>query len=535
VADLLARLPELLLAHLQLSLAALAVGVVVSVPVGIAVTRRERLEGPVLGVAGALQTVPSLALLAFMVPLFAALGAWTRAAFGIEISSIGFWPALAALSLYSVLPILRNTVTGLQGVDPSLIEAARGVGMTPSQRLRRVELPLALPVIVAGIRTATVWVVGTATLATPVGANSLGNFIFSGLQTRRTSAVLLGSVAAACLALLLDGLVRGLEHGLRRPSRRWLVGSLAGLCALVLAATAGSLIRFAGQGSAARPVAIGAKTFTEQYVLAEVLAQQVARRTGRETRAVTSLGSTVAFDALVAGEIDAYVEYSGTVWATIMHRSDPPGRREEVLDAVERYLARENGVAVAAALGFENTYAFAMRDADARRRGVRRLSDLTSLAPSLELGADYEFFQRLEWKAVRERYGLRFRALRSMDSALMYRAVAEGEVDVITAFSTDGRIASYGLRLLEDDRGVIPPYDAIVLVRPGLAAAEPDVVSALGELSGRIDASTMQQLNGAVDAGGRSPAQVARDFLDGLPTPGAGGAPLPTGGVPSGR
>ncbi len=514
MSDQLALLPERLTAHLQLSLAALALGVAISVPLGIWIARRPRLEGAVLGVASVVQTIPSLALLAFMVPLFAALGAFTAAAFGVELSGIGFVPAWVALTLYSVLPILRNTVAGLAGVDPALVEAARGVGMTPRQRLRRVELPLALPVIVAGIRTSTVWVVGTATLATPVGATSLGNFIFSGLQTRNTAAVLLGSTAAALLALALDGLVRSLEVGLRRRSRPLLAGALAVLAALGLWAGGGALAD-AWRDGGARPVAIGAKTFTEQYILGALMAGQIERETGRPSRAIESLGSTVVFDALAAGEIDAYVDYSGTIWATIMRRDALPADRGAVVREVADFLEREYGIRLVASLGFENTYALGMRAADAEGLGVARISDLPPHAPDMEIGGDYEFFARPEWAAIESTYGLAFRDQRSMDSALMYRAVASGDVDVISAFSTDGRIAAFDLRLLEDDRGVIPPYDAVVLVSARLAASAPDVVEALAALDGRIDAAAMQRMNHAVDADGRSPAAVARDFLDG--------------------
>jgi osmoprotectant transport system permease protein len=197
MAEQLALLPGYLTAHLQLALVALLVGTTASVPLGIWVTRRRSLEPGVLGVASVIQTIPGLALLAIMVPALAALGALTRAAFGVELRGIGYAPALVALTLYSLLPILRNTVAGIDGVDASLVEAARGVGMTPRQQLLRVELPLAAPVIVAGIRTSAIWVVGTATLSTPVGATSLGNFIFSGLQTRNHTAVLVGCAAAA--------------------------------------------------------------------------------------------------------------------------------------------------------------------------------------------------------------------------------------------------------------------------------------------------------------------------------------------------
>jgi len=480
------------------------------VPLGVWVSRSRRLEAPVLGVASVLQTVPSLALLAFMVPLFALAGRLL----GWELRSIGFAPALVALTLYGVLPMLRNTVTGLEGVDPALVEAARGVGMTDRQRLLRVELPLALPVIVAGVRTSTVWVVGTATLATPVGATSLGNFIFSGLQTRNFGAVLLGSGAAAALALLLDALVRGLERGLRRRSRALLAASAGGLAALALYAALAAAAGASLPGGS-RPLVVGAKTFTEQYVLAHVLQARIEERTGRRVRQVPSLGSTVAFDALRAGEIDAYVDYSGTLWATVLGREELPEERSRVLEEVRSFLRRESGVEVVASLGFENTYALAMRGDHAQRLGVETVSGLVSAAPRLSIGADYEFFARPEWRVMREAYGLRFAERRSMDSALMYQAVRTGAVDVITAFSTDGRIAAYDLRVLREDRGVIPPYDAVVLVRPGLAREAPEAVAALRSLDGVLDAETMRRLNRAVDARGRSPERVARDFLAG--------------------
>ena len=168
MSEQLALLPGYLTAHIQLTLLALLLSASISLPLGVAVTRSPWLERPALGVAGLIQTVPSLALLAVMVPLLA----------GLDLPSIGFLPAIIGLTLYGILPMLRNTVTGIAGVDAAVKQAAQGVGMTPWQQLTRVELPLAMPVIVAGVRTATVWIVGIATLSTPVGATSLGNYIF---------------------------------------------------------------------------------------------------------------------------------------------------------------------------------------------------------------------------------------------------------------------------------------------------------------------------------------------------------------------
>jgi osmoprotectant transport system permease protein len=510
VRDQLALLPALLTAHLQLALVALLVGTAVSVPAGIWVTRRPRAERLVLGIASILQTIPSLALLAIMVPALAALGRATHASFGVTVPSIGFLPALIGLTLYSVLPILRNTVTGIAGVDAAVVEAARAVGMTDRQRLRRVELPLALPVIVAGVRTATVWVVGLATLSTPVGAPSLGNYIFSGLQTRNLVAVLVGCVAAAGLALVLDALVHALERGVRVRRRALVVAASLALATLYLF-TAVTLAAGA-RGQARRPITIGAKTFTEQYVLSAILAGRVAA-TGAPVRVVPSLGSTVAFDALQDGTLDCYVDYTGTIWATIMRRSDVPADRGAVLAEVTRFLRARHGITVAAALGFENAYAVVMRDDRARAAAIGRISDLAPRAPELTIAGDYEFFSRPEWTALTRAYGLRFAAQRSMDPSLMYEAVAAGDVDVASAFSTDGRIAAFALRVLEDDHGAIPPYDAIVLASARFAREEPGVLAVLTSLGGTIDATTMRAMNAAVDQEGRSPDDVAREFL----------------------
>ena len=497
----LALLPGYLTAHLQLTLLALLCSAVVSLPLGVAVTRVRWLEQPALAVAGVIQTIPSLALLATMVPLLAFLG----------LQSIGFLPAFIGLTLYGILPMLRNTVTGIRGVDPALKDAARAVGMTPAQQLRRVELPLAMPVIVAGIRTATVWTVGIATLSTPVGATSLGNYIFSGLQTRNYVSVLIGCLAAAALALVLDGLVHALEIGVRTRRRQRVGVVVAAMAALYL--YTGLTLAAALLPRSTRPVTVGAKGFTEQYILAHLLGQWVERETGRPTTQRQSLGSMVAFDALAAGDIDVYVDYSGTLWANVLGRTTVGMDRSAVLAEVRAFLADVHGIRLVAALGFENAYAVAMRARDAEAMRLTRIGDLAPLAPGLSMGGDYEFFSRPEWIAIRDTYGLAFEEQRTMDPALMYQAVAEGAVDVISAFTTDGRLAAYDLRVLDDDRAAIPPYDAVVLVSARLAREWPDVIAALTRLDGAIDVDAMRRMNLDVDERGAAPSTVAADYI----------------------
>jgi osmoprotectant transport system permease protein len=352
-----------------------------------------------------------------------------------------------------------------------------------------------------------------ATLSTPVGAPSLGNYIFGGLQTRNYAAVLVGCLASAALALTLDLLVRLLADGYtqRRPALSWLAA--LGLLALSAGALAG--LWPGGRSASERPVRIGAKTFTEQYVLAEILAAQV-RRTGAPVEVLSSLGSTVAFDALARGEIDAYVDYTGTLWATLLHRTGGGSGREALLAEVRTWLARTHGVRLLCALGFENTYAFALKRTRAQALGLRSLGDLAPHAARLRVGADYEFWERSEWADVRRTYGIDFAERRAMDPSLMYAAVDAGQVDMITAYSTDARIASYDLVTLVDERGAIPPYDAVLLVGPRLQSERPAVVAALARLAGTLDLERMRALNRAVDEQQLAPRAAAAGFVAGL-------------------
>lgn len=481
--------------HLLITIVALALGILLAVPLALIVSRYRAAQWPTLAFASILQTFPGIALLALMVPL---------------LGQIGFLPALIALILYSLLPILRNTVTGIASVDPSLTEAARGMGMTDHQMLYRVELPLALPVIIAGIRTATVWVVGTATLSTLVGATSLGNYIFSGLQTQNHVAVIFGCIAAAGLAIVLDGLIRLVEVATARRSR--LLGVGAGVALLIVLAVGLSPILARESRDGSRPrVVIGAKTFTEQFILTDLISSRL-NDAGFSAESRTNMGSTILFNALSQGEIDCYVDYSGTIWANIMKRKKTPSA-EEVVTQMTDYLKNEHGVVCMGTLGFENTYALAIEQKVARSKGIRSIGDLIPFAPEMTVAGDYEFFVRPEWQALVDAYGLQFQEKRSMDATLMYSAIVRQEVDVISAYSTDGRIVDYDLLVLDDPRGAFPPYDAVLLLSPK-AAANRALVEALEPLMGAIDSDAMRTANKLVDVDSEAVSAAAK-WLDG--------------------
>ncbi len=515
LATLLSQLPDLLGGHLTLAVPAIALGVLASVPLGIACVKQPRIRGTVMTAVSLVQTVPSIALLALMV---AVLG-----------GTIGFRPAFIALLVYSALPIVRNTIVGLEGVDPAMREAARAVGMRPLQSLLRVELPLAFPVILAGIRTATVWVVGIATLSTPVGAPSLGNYIFSGLQLRDWNRVLFGCVITMLLSLVLDQLLAAVERGVqhRQPKLAWAATAMLGI--VLAGGLAPSLLQRSAAGLAAGAAAsgtnserdetiasatplvgtqltIGAKGFSEQLILADLLDRRLSAA-GGEVEVLGSMGSTILFDALASGTVDACVDYTGTLWSTVLGRNDFPPRDQLRIEMAASLLA-DHGITTLGPLGFENTYALLVRGDVAEAHGLSSVHDLVPLASELRIGGDPEFFARPEWERVRSRYGLEGCREVGMESTFLYAAVAEGQVDVAVGFSTDGRIDAFNLEVLADPLAAFPPYDAVILLSSH-AAAIPAVSEALRPLIGGVPVEVMRMANRTVDQDGKTPAAAA--------------------------
>ena len=484
-ADAIAQLPALLAAHVLLSAAALALALVVGLPLALVAARRPRLRRIALGFASLVQTIPGLALLALFYPLL--LGLSTLVGGGIP--ALGFLPSLLALALYALLPILRNTIAGLAGIDPAVIEAADGIGMTAAQKLRLVEAPLAAPVAMAGIRTAAVWTIGAATLATTVGQPSLGNLIFAGLQTETIELVLTGCLAAAALALVVDALLALAEDGIA-TRRRWRILVPLGLIALGVATAAAPLVV-----PKRDEIVIGAKNFSEQYILARLIGHRL-EAAGYRVRYKEGLGSAVAYRALAGGDLDVYVDYSGTLWSTLMARADNPPRAQ-MIAGIARWM-RPQGTVLIGPLGFENAYALAMRQRDAASAGISSIADLAAAAPRLRLAADLEFLDRPEWRAVRDAYGLRFAETRAYSPTFMYRALAANRADAIAAFSSDGRIAADRLTVLTDPRHALPSYDALLLAS-GPRARDARFRAALRPLVGAIPVTTMREANFMVD------------------------------------
>ena len=459
----------------------------IALPLAVWASRSQVVSRLALSLASLVQTIPALALLALFFPLLLSL----RTVFGQGLPTLGFLPALMALTLYALLPILRNAVTAQANLDPGVLEAADGVGMTKWQKLYLVEAPLSAPFIMAGIRTASVWTIGAATLATTIGQPSLGDPIFAGLQTQNWALVLAGCLASAGLALAADNLLWVIEVGLDKRSRRMTWGGIAVVALGIIAA-----LWTQGSGTGERRIIIASKSFSEQYILAQLIGSRL-EAAGYAVEYRDGLGSAVVHSAVASSSIDISVDYTGTIWTNYLNRKDNPGR-EAMYETIREWEQRENGVKVLGRLGFENAYAFAMRQDRARALGVTSLTDLTGVAPQLTVGGDPEFFERPEWIAVRDAYGLRFGRNRNFAPTFMYNALQSGEADVISAYTSDGRIAADKLVVLADPEGALPSYDALLMLSPRIAG-DTGVIAALEPLLGAISVEAMREANLAVD------------------------------------
>jgi osmoprotectant transport system permease protein len=497
--------------HLWLVLISTSIAVAIGIPLGILLSRRPRLRAPVLGLANVMQTVPSLALFGLLIPLP-------------FIGGIGARTAVVALVLYALLPVIRNTVTGILGVDKNVREAAVAMGMTDRQILLQVELPLAASVILTGVRVAVVISVGVATIAAAVGAGGLGTYIFRGLRQYDNRLILAGAVPAALMALAADfglGLLeKHFDTSAKRATRKrnprtrniaW--------AALALVLLAGGLAVWRGARSSNtemmnRPrVVVGSKDFTESVLLAEIFAQMLEAR-GVEVVRTFELAGNVPHESLIAGAIDCYPEYTGTSYMAILkHPLNTDART--VYETTRREYAEKFNVEVSPSLGFENTFAILVRGDDARRLGLKTISDAVPHARTWRAGFGQDFMSRADgYPGFARAYNLQFAsAPREMDLSLTYRALAGKQVDLIAGNSTDGLVTALDLFQLEDDRHYFPPYEAVILVRRDTLARVPAASEALSLLNGKISTEEMRRLNYEVDGNHRDKREVAREWI----------------------
>ena len=501
-----------LLEHIQLTVAAVFFAVLIGVPLGILISSVKSLNKPVLGLANVVQAVPSLAFFGFLIPVL----------------GIGSLPTIFIVVIYALLPILKNTFTGLHNINGDILEAARGMGMTKGQILWRIQLPLALPVIMAGIRIAAVNAVGLVTVAAFVGAGGLGYLIYSGIQTLNDYLILAGAIPSCLLALLMDFVVGRVERLVTpisfrlanvkydkttnqrlRRTRKVAFSGLAVVLAVCIAAVGFSALR-----PQEKVIRVGSKNFTEQQILGFMVADLIEGNTDITVDRRINLGGTqICFEAIQSGDIDLYVDYTGTAFVNMLGR-EPVADREYVYEEVRTALKEQFGLEVLDELGFNNTYVLAMTPERAEEFGITSISDLAGHAGELLFSPTPEFSEREDgWLGLQTAYGLEFRDIHVLDGGIRYVSITNGSTDVITAFSTDGLLEAHNLMTLTDDQEFFVPYYAVPLVREEVLAEYPELEEVLGMLCGVLTDEVMRQLNYQVDSLGLNPEDVARQFL----------------------
>lgn len=493
----------------QIYLASLSTltAILIGVPLGVLVSKKPKLKNLVMGLVNIFQTIPSIAMLAFLIPFL----------------GIGIKPALVTLSLYAILPIVRNTHSGLENIPSDLIKAADGIGFTPSQKLWKVELPIALPIIIAGIRTAAVMSVGIATIAAFIGAGGLGDFIFQGISTDNMTLVLLGAIPAAILALLMDLFFGKVEQLFTTSSHRKsklskfkiiFTSSIIILAAALLSIYSGKQYFWANNKD--NQIVVATKDFTEQFILGELISQLLEDKSELKVVKKFNLGTTdVCQKAMIRGEIDLYPEYTGTAYLVVLKEQySPDSSPDDLFHYVDQQYQRKYRIQWLLPFGFNNTQALAVKETFAKEHKLNTISDLTRIDDQLVIAAPPEFISRSDaYPGLKKGYGLSFKEIRQMAPALLYPAIEADHVNVIMAFATDGRLESFKLKTMIDDKNILPHYQAAILIRKEVLASHPEVKTILAPLYGLIDKQSMRKLNYQVEVEKKSPTDVAKSFL----------------------
>ncbi|MFI3115103.1 MAG: ABC transporter permease/substrate-binding protein [Clostridia bacterium] len=499
--------------HIQFTIISILIAIMIGVPLGILIYNSKQLNKPIMSLANLIQAVPSLAILGFLVPYL----------------GIGASTAIFMVVLYSLLPILKNTYAGLMSINKDTLEAARGIGMTNTQILTKVQLPLALPVIMAGIRVSSVTAVGLMTIAAYIGANVLGTLVIAGIQTNNVNMILSGAIPACILALVMDFLMGKIEKAVTPISLQLTTANLVPekieavkRSKKITAVSMGVVLVFVIAtyiGSVAQPradIIVGSKDATEGEVIGYLISQLIAEKTDLVVEERMSLGGTsIAFSAIISNEIDIYPDYTGTLYSSVYSQEFVPGMTSnEVYLIVKDLLYSQDKLHGLEYFDFNNEYAIAVTQETAEKYNLKTISDLKPVASLLKIGGVPEFNARNDGLlGIQDVYGLNFGEVLQFSGALMYIAIDANEVDVISAYSTDSMVANYNLVALEDDLNFFPPYNMIPVINQKVFSEYPEVIEILEVLNPLLTNEVMRELNGRVTDYDEHPKTVAINFL----------------------
>ena len=487
---------NLTIEHILISLLAISIASVLGIILGIIISEYRRFSGLILGTVNILYTIPSIALLGFF----------------ITITGVGNTTALIALIIYALLPIIRSTYTGIVNINPLIIEASKGMGSTKLQQLFKVKLPLALPVLMSGIRNMVTMTIALAGIASFVGAGGLGVAIYRGITTNNSAMTFLGSLLIAILALVFDFILGLIEKRLTNHKRvKYKINPkliILGLFIVIFGAY------FSLNSKKDKTINIATKPMTEGYILGQMLTELIEQDTDLKVNITNGVGGGTSniHPAIVKGEFDLYPEYTGTSWEAVLKKE--ASYDESKFDELQKEYKEKYNLEYVNLYGFNNTYGLAVNKDIAEKYNLKTYSDLAKVSNNLIFGAEYDFFEREDgYKELQKVYNIDFKKKIDMDIGLKYQAMKDKKIDVMVIFTTDGQLAVSDVIVLEDDKKMYPSYRAGTVVRSEILSEYPELKPVLEKLNNILDDKTMADLNYQVESKGKKPEDVAREYL----------------------
>ena len=482
--------------HILISLLAISIASVLGIILGIIISEYRKFSGLILGTVNILYTIPSIALLGFF----------------ITITGVGNTTALIALIIYALLPIIRSTYTGIVNINPLIIEASEGMGSTKIQQLFKIKLPLALPVLMSGIRNMVTMTIALAGIASFVGAGGLGVAIYRGITTNNSAMTFLGSLLIAILALIFDFILGLIEKRLTNHKRiKYKVNPkliILGLFIVIFGAY------FSLNSKKDKTINIATKPMTEGYILGQMLTELIEQDTDLKVNITNGVGGGTSniHPAIVKGEFDLYPEYTGTSWEAVLKKE--ASYDESKFDELQKEYKEKYNLEYVNLYGFNNTYGLAVNKDIAEKYNLKTYSDLAKVSNNLIFGAEYDFFEREDgYKELQKVYNMNFKKKIDMDIGLKYQAMKDKKIDVMVIFTTDGQLAISDVVVLEDDKKMYPSYRAGTVVRSEILSEYPELKPVLEKLNNILDDKTMADLNYQVESEGKKPEDVAREYL----------------------
>lgn len=489
---------NLLWQHLQISFIAVIMACVIGLIMGVIISEYKNSSKYVLGIINFLYTIPSISLLGFLIPF----------------SGIGNKTAIIALTIYALLPMVRNTFTGIENIDDAIIEAATGMGSTRMQIINKVKLPLALPVIMSGIRNMVTMTIALAGIASFIGAGGLGVAIYRGITTNNTAMTIIGSLLIAIFALVTDGMLAVVEKKIL-SKKSSLQKKLKILISFILCISIiiGGLSFFKDKVNN-QVIHLATKPMTEQYIIGAMVKEMIEEKTDIKVEVTQGVGGGTSNiqPGMESGEFDMYPEYTSTGWNMVLKHDGFYNEKmySQLVDEYkDKYDFTWTGI-----LGFNDSYGLAVRKELADKYNLKTYSDLAKISDQLVFGGEYDFFERPDgYDSLCDKYNFKFKNTMDLDIGLKYQAINQGKVDVMDIFTTDGQLSASDVVVLKDDKEFFSTAMGAIIVRNEIINKYPQLENVFSEMEGILTDSEMAKMNYMVETEGKDAETVAHEYL----------------------